>query len=413
MITDQKKYVMKTILYVVLLYTLALMVILSSCTKTTGDAYKKYEKGGEITYPGRADSVLVHSGYNRIQLSVVLGNDPLVTRLRAYWNNQLDSIDVAVKRTAGKDTVNVIIPNLVEGDYNFTVFTYDSQNHKSVVANASGKVYGQSYLSSLTNRVLKSVMPSTDGNKMELSWGEPAAGEIGTEVNYIGQTGVTRKIIVPSTEVNTELPDYKDGTMLTYRSSYKPDSTAFEIFLPASYSSVTLPRFERSLDKSKFALLLLPTDVLDGGYQWFQRFLWDENYNPPGFATENKIPCWFTFDAGESASIDRFKVWQANDRLYDRESVKAFELYGSNNPNSDGSWESWTKIGSYSSVKPSGLPVGQTTQADIDFAKAGEEFIAPDGTPKFRYYRFKLLTNWGNGSFMTMEEFTFYTHDRK
>jgi hypothetical protein len=411
MITDQKKYVMKTIPCLILLYMLALAVSLSSCTKTTGDAYKKYEKGGEITYPGRADSILVHAGYNRVQLSVVLGNDPLVTRLRVYWNNQLDSMDVAVKRTAGKDTVNVIIPNLIEGNYNFTVFTYDNQNHKSVVVNASGIVYGQNYLNSLVNRVLKSVTQSTDGNKIELSWGEPAAGELGVEVNYIGQTGLTRKIVVPSTQTNTELPDYKESTALTYRSLYKPDSTAFETFSPV-YSSVTLPKFERPLDKSKFALLELPTDVAEGGYGWFQKFLWDEKYDPPGFATESKIPCWFTFDSGESASISRFKVWQANDRLYDKESVKTFELYGSNNPNADGSWESWTKIGSYTSVKPSGLPVGQNSDTDITFAKAGEEFIVPAGTAKFRHYRFKLLTNWGNSDFMTMEEFTFYTHER-
>jgi hypothetical protein len=87
-------------------------------------------------------------------------------------------------------------------------------------------------------------------------------------------------------------------------------------------------------------------------------------------------------------------------------------LYGSDNPNPDGSWASWTLIGSYTSVKPSGLPVGQNTQADIDYAKAGEEFTVPSGTPKFRYYRFKLLSNWGNSHFMTMEEITFYTHDR-
>ena len=412
MITIQKKHVMKTIPYLVLLMSiLAYAILLSSCTKTTGDAYKKYEKGGEITYPGRADSVLVHAGYNRVQLSIVLGNDPLVTHLRVYWNNQLDSTDVAVKRTNSKDTVNVVIPNLIEGNYNFTVFTYDNQNHKSVVVNASGIVYGQSYLNSLVNRVLKSVTPSTDGNKIELSWGEPAAGELGVEINYTGQTGTPRKIVISPKEINTVLPDYQESTVLTYRSLYKPDSTAFETFSPA-YSSVTLPKFERQLDKSKFALLVLPTDVADGGYGWLQQYLWDEKYNPPGFATENKIPCWFTFDSGVLAAISRFKVWQANDRLYDKESVKTFELYGSNNPNSDGSWESWTKIGSYASVKPSGLPNGQNSDADVAFAKAGEEFKVADGTAKFRYYRFKLLTNWGNSSFMTMEEFTFYTHDR-
>ncbi|SDF54618.1 protein of unknown function [Mucilaginibacter pineti] len=403
---------MKTIKYFALLCVFGAVAWLTSCTKTTGDAYKKYEAGGEITYPGRADSVLVRSGYNRVQLAVVLGNDPLVTKIRIYWNNLLDSIDVAVTRTAGKDTATVIIPNLTEGNYNFVVYTYDSQNHKSVVSNASGVVYGPSYLASLTNRTLKSLTQSTDGNKIELAWGEPAGGELGIEVNYTGLNGVVRKIIVSPNEVNTELPDYKESTQLTYKSLYKPDSSAFETFSPAA-SSVTLPKFERQMLKSNFKIVILPTDVLEGGYGWLENFLWDENYNPPGFATRNQIPCWFTMDMGASASISRFKMWQANDRLYDQQNVKTFEVWGSNNPNPDGSYDSsWTKLTSCTSIKPSGAPLGTVTATDVAYAKAGEEFVLPAGSPKVRYIRIKCLTNWGNGSFMAMEELTFYTHDK-
>ena len=92
--------------------------------------------------------------------------------------------------------------------------------------------------------------------------------------------------------------------------------------------------------------------------------------------------------------------------------MKTFELYGSNNPSSDGSFNSWTLLGAYTSVKPSGLPVGQNTSADVAYAKAGEEFTIASGTPQSRYYRFKLLSNWGNASFMTMAEITFFTHER-
>jgi hypothetical protein len=408
MIAHQKSRIMKTIKY--LAFILGLGIIAVSCTKTVGDAYKKFEVGGEIKYPGRPDTAIAHSGLNRIQLSVILGNDPLVTKVRVFYNLGKDSIDVAVKRTSGKDTINVIVPNLAEGNYNFDVYTYDAAGHKSVVVNTGGISYGASYVSSLTNRTLVSLTQGTDG-KINLSWGAAAGGELGIEVNYISLAGVATKITVVPTQTLTVLPDYKDNTTLTYRSLYKPDPGAFETFSPPLLS-VTLPAFERQFDKTKFALLILPTDVLDGGYGWLQSYLWNENYNPPGFATQNKIPCWFTFDTGAAAALSRFKVWQANDRLYQLESVKTFELYGNNTPASDGSFTGWTKIGSYTSVKPSGLPVGQNSTADIAFAKAGEEFTVAAGTPAFRYYRFKLLTNWGNGNFMTMEEITFYTHDR-
>lgn len=402
---------MKMFKYFVFACSLGAIAIVASCTKTTGDAYKQYELGGPLKYPGRADTAIAHSGLNRIQVSVILGNDPLVTKVKVYYNNLKDSTQATVTRTAGKDTVNLIIANLGEGNYDFVVYTYDASGNKSVPVNTSGISYGASYVSSLTNRTLSSLTQSTDGTKINLAWGTAAAGELGIEVKYTGLAGDARTITVKPTETATVLPDYKESTPLTYRSLYKPEVGAFETFSPP-LTTVTLPKFERQFDKSKFALVTLPTDVKDGGYGWLQRYLWDDIYNPNGFATQSIIPCWFTIDAGSTAALSRFKVWQANDRLYDKESVKTFELYGTNAPSSDGSFSSWTLIGSYTSVKPSGSPRGTNTAVDIAFAKAGEEFAVAAGTPAFRYYRFKLLTNWGNSSFMTMEEITFYTRDR-
>lgn len=399
---------MKHIKYLAYLCVLSMVAILASCTKQ--DAYKSFEKGGEISYPGKADSVIVHSGFKRLQLSVVLGNDPLVTQIKIYYNDRQDSLTVPVTRTQGIDTVDVLISNLNEGNYNFDLYTFDSKNNKSVVTNISGEVYGDSYKSSLVNRTLLSVTQSVTGSVL-LNWGQPAAGEIGITLKYTDFNNVLKTVVVPPTTTLTELKDYKELTDLQYRSEYKPDSLSYDTYA-VDYATVKLPVFERPFDKSKFQELILPTDVLEGGYGWLLHFLWDENYNPPGFATQNKIPCWFTFDMGVSNSINRFKMWQANDRLYNQQNVKTFEVWGSNNPNPDGTWDSWTKLTTCTSIKPSGSPLGTNTAADIAYAKAGEEFVLPAGSPKVRYIRIKCLTNWGNGSFMALEELTFYTKDR-
>ncbi|WP_423736365.1 DUF4998 domain-containing protein [Chitinophaga caseinilytica] len=387
------------------------MIVLAaaSCSKDKRDAYKDFMKGGEIIYPGRADTVLVKPGLNRIKLSVVLGNDPLVSQLRVFWNNNADSVTVPIKRTSGIDTIDVLVPNLKEGNYNFAVYTYDDEGHVSIMVNAFGVAYGQNYTSSLVNRTLRSVEQSTDGSQVLLNWGEPAGGELGTEVKYKGADGVEKTITVPSTEAVTTLPDYESRSQLTYRSQYKPDTMAFEFFYPP-LSSATLPVFERQLAKSGFSVLELPTDV-KSNHGWLMHYLWDGNINS-GFATANQVPAWFTIDAGQSAALSRIKYWQATDRLYRIENVKTFEVYGSNSPAGDGSWDSWTKIGSFASVKPSGKPVGENTQEDVDFALAGEDFAVAAGTAKFRYYRFKLLTNWGNSAFFTMGEISLFTHDR-
>lgn len=381
---------------------------LSACRKE--DAYKKFMKGGEISYAGRVDSVIVHPGNLRIQLSLALGSDPLVTKVKAFWNERRDSVEMAVKRSSGKDTVNLVIGNLKEGNYNFSVFTYDNKNNSSVVVNTSGTVYGPSYHSSLVNRRLKDLGFSVDGNKLELNWAVASIDEAGVELKYIGQDGLEKTVIVPAKQLKTELADAKDGTAFKYRSLFKPEPNAIDTFSP-EYTNLTIPFFERKLDKTLFKEFILPTDARTA-HAWLMPYLWDEKYDPPGFATTNGKPVWFTFDTGVSSTLTRFKTWQANDRLYKGESVRKFEVWGSNDPNPDGSWESWTKLMDAESIKPSGLPLGQNSAADIAYAKAGEEFVLPAGTPKVRYIRLKLLENWGNGSFMAMEEITLWTKDR-
>ncbi len=390
---------------------LILASVMVSCSKTDGHAYKKYMKNGEIIYPGRPDSVIVQSGQNRLKLSIALGNDPSVSRVVVYWSNDQDSLEAPVTQLTGKDTIKLLIPGLTEGNYNFTVYTYDKTGHRSVPVNAFGMVYGPHYIGALTNRRLRSVVPSEDGTQVLLNWGTAASGEAGIDITYTGTDGTPQHITATDKETQTTLSTYKEGSTFTYRSRYKPDSTAFEYFYPEATASAMLPVFERQLPKANFKIYALPTDIKDN-WGWLLPYLWDNNYGTPGFATQEVVPSWFTIDCGTTAALSRFKMWQASDRLYKDANVRTFELYGSNNPAGDGSWASWTKIGAYESLKPSGLPLGQTSETDIAFALEGEAFIVPGGTPAFRYYRFKLLTNWENKNYMTIGEVTFYTHDR-
>ncbi|WP_316839507.1 DUF4998 domain-containing protein [Pedobacter gandavensis] len=388
--------------------TLIGCISLMACRKE--DAYKKFMEGGELSYAGRVDSVIMRPGNQRIQLSLVLGSDPLVTKVRAYWNERRDSLELPVTRTQGKDTVHMVIPGLKEGNYNFHVFTYDKAHNTSVVVNASGTVYGESYFNSLVNRRLKEIGFSLDGSKLELNWATGNIDEIGIELKYTSADGLPKTVIVPPKQLKTELTDAKEGSVLKYRSLFKPEPNAIDTF-SRDYANLTVPFFERKLDKTLFKELILPTDARTA-HSWLMPYLWDEKYDPPGFATTNGKPVWFTFDTGLSTNLTRFKIWQANDRLYTGESVRKFEIWGSNNPNPDGSWESWTRLMSCESLKPSGLPKGQNSAVDIAYAKAGEEFVFPAETPKVRYLRLKLLENWGNGSFMTMAEVNLWTNSR-
>lgn len=186
------------------------------------------------------------------------------------------------------------------------------------------------------------------------------------------------------------------------------------------YASVT-PLFEVELAKNKFKGVNLPTDTYEqhccgNGLG----SLWDGKWNVSGNDFHSKpgtgLPQWFTIDLGVTVSLSRFKFYHrksdgigAASGAYNGADPKLFELWGSNNPNADGSWGNWELISEFQSVKPSGLPVGSVSSEDFQFAVIdGEDFDIPPGTPKYRYLRWKTKKVWGSLDHVYMEELTFW-----
>ncbi|WP_343559105.1 DUF4998 domain-containing protein [Sphingobacterium sp.] len=381
----------------------------SSCRK--GDEYKKFFGDGELIYASRVDKVIVHPGNRRILLSTILSDDPLVSKIKVSWNEGKDSLVQTITRERGKDTLNLMINNLNEGVYNFVIHTYDDKNRTSVALNVSGTVYGESYSSSLGNRRLKALKYGADDNILNFSWASPNLDDIGVELLYRHKDGAMRTKMFVSNKVDTTLTDFDASTNFRYRTLFKPDSNAVDTFSVA-YVELAVPGFERELDKAKFKEYVLPTDATTN-HGWLMPFMWDGNYDPGnGFATINQMPQWFTFDMGVSATPSKFKIWQAADRIYAQENMRKFEIWGSDMPAGDGSWGNWTKLASCESRKPSGLPGTEKNDTDIAFAKAGEDFILPQGLPKVRYIRIKVLETWGQSIFTTIGELSVYTRDK-
>lgn len=182
------------------------------------------------------------------------------------------------------------------------------------------------------------------------------------------------------------------------------------------YSTVT-PLFEEQLDKSKFKVYRLPGDA-PAGYGWVMTRLWDGSTDGSnGFHTANMgtddnpsgFPHHFTFDLGTKAKLSRFKFWQRPGAfLYAHGNYKEFEIWGSNSPDQDGSWNGWTKLLECESIKPSGLPIGEVSNEDKAYALRGEEYIFPLSTPAVRYIRVNVLSTWGGDDYSHCMEMTFW-----
>lgn len=175
------------------------------------------------------------------------------------------------------------------------------------------------------------------------------------------------------------------------------------------FAEVT-PWLEELIPKP-FVKVDLPTDYTQPHNSGTARLelIWDGKYTSPDYVSVpgHGVPQWFTFDMKVQAKLSRVVLFNRTQErfLYNSGAVKRWEIYGSNDPNPNGSFDdSWTLLMECQSIKPSGLPPGENTEEDRVYAAAGEEFVFPEDTPPVRYLRWKVYENWGNVTHVNIVE---------
>lgn len=382
--------------------------------KKYNDDYKEFLDNREITYPGMAAKLGYQAGNLRTVLFWSPSPDPSIKNYLITWNNGTDSLVVPATSTDPAVKITVSVPNLKEYVYSFKVVARDAQGNKSVgqVLN-NVRVYGNAYTASLINRAHDPANPfefTTDGS-LKLNFTKADSSNYNTAIRYTNILGATEEQVLLANAGSVIISNYKLGTPIQYRSSFKPEKTSADAFFVSEYNN--FPEVFRivEMDKSKFQALNLPTDIRSE-YGWELYYLWNGKKNESegaGFHTGGSgMPQWFSIDLGEQVILHNFRIWQRSSALYNVGNLKKFEVWGSNAPGSDGSYNSWTKLTTFTSNKPSGLPVGQNSEADAVFAAAGEQFTFPAGPDKFRYVRFKVLETWGGVNYLHLMELSFY-----
>ena len=202
------------------------------------------------------------------------------------------------------------------------------------------------------------------------------------------------------------------------------------------------PWYEELADVTKIKSYPLPTDISyefpEAGLLVYHNgagnavggveALWNGETIPPFnkspryfFMTTNTsipyggLPASITIDLGVAFHMSRFVYWPrpnntpgaiTNSYIFGSTHVKKFELWGSNNPSPDGSYDSWTKIGSYESRRPSGEL--ENTEDDKKVALTGENFDMPEDIVPYRYIRYKVFSTWGAQPYWASSELQFY-----
>ena len=145
---------------------------------------------------------------------------------------------------------------------------------------------------------------------------------------------------------------------------------------------------------------------------WQLPGLFDDN-SGTGFHTDQGTGEWphhfvFAIDEGP-IKVSRIRVIQRDGFEFQHGMPRNFTLYGSNEypTKSEFDYSNWTKIGDFESQKPSGLPIGQNTNEDVELARSGEDFDVTVA-PSFKYFRVDVTKSWSGQPFICFMEFQLF-----
>lgn len=186
-------------------------------------------------------------------------------------------------------------------------------------------------------------------------------------------------------------------------------------FSDTLYATIT-PYDEQLIDMSNFYETNFPTDQYIGHAVGGSRkigFLFDGSFTQQtSWYTQltSGVPQHFTIFLQDTYQLSRIKLWQRGGDAYYYQAAnpRFFEIYGSMDPDPDGTWDSWTLLGSFENIKPSGDPDGANTPVDNETAEAGEDYEFEVDIPPVRYIRFRTTETWGLQSFVYIAEMEIY-----
>lgn len=234
-----------------------------------------------------------------------------------------------------------------------------------------------------------------------------AFSEYETDINMSVYTNTD---IIESKIRGLDTLDYTFGFLVTDKWGNTTD-TLYKTFKPL---------YETEFPPANFATFNLPGDAPQVTNGAALQYIWDGQLGWPWTSFTNQVPGGsgphtITFDMGTTGKVSRvwIRPYPEGSRYYYLTTMKRFEIYGSTAPSLSGELDaSWILLGSYTVVKPSGLPYGTDNTEDQTTAAAGFNWEADLLAPKVRYMRIRCLENFAGGTAQSINELKVYGDPR-
>ncbi|WP_343703758.1 DUF5000 domain-containing lipoprotein [Chitinophaga sp.] len=252
----------------------------------------------------------------------------------------------------------------------------------------------------------------------------------GIRLNWANQLGADVIVTVITREIRYGVEEYAQAANFYTKAvagvgavrGYSDEEREFGVYIHDRWNNVTdtvfgtfKPFFEEALDKKLFRRWN-PPGIPYSAYttpNWYIENLWNDRIeaSPTGGTGFANFGLEFTFDMGQMAKISRFKINQRPEPtlLYNYAHPKKFELWGSPHPNVNADFSTWIYLGTFESIKPSGLPLGQLTDEDLQYAHVnGEEWNMPLDAKPVRYIRFVCKETWAQANDVQVMELSMW-----
>lgn len=203
---------------------LILMVLsaIISCVDVD-ENYREFLEEGEILYTTKIDSIYSFAGNGRIQLSTFVTNAFSVNEFVVTYNGGDGNVSFPfTKNNEVTQRVDLIIPDLEERTYEFTVFTKDTDGNTSVNSRTFATSFGEDYRSRLTPRGIRNLV--FDGTNGLIVWNPSNSLERGSRIKFINTSGEEVLVNASTEDSETTLLNLDPNEKIEYLSSFVPTS---------------------------------------------------------------------------------------------------------------------------------------------------------------------------------------------
>ena len=276
------------------------------------------DQAGRI-YVGKIDSLQINGGTGRVEIVGSARYARTARTCRVSWGDSSQR-EFAMSEILDGDSVRILLNDIPEGNYMFSVQTFDEAGNKSIKESGHGISYGEEYRLSCTPKMV--VKLETNPSTVLLHW-SLIDHAVRMKVEYDAQDGTVKEVAVSPDDILTEIPlsDCKLGGRIISTTYILPEAHALDTIILEPMVQYFPESAEFPVDKTLFRIMNLPTDNTGCTYvHWAGPFppeyLIDDNtatkfhtgdtFDVP---TSNGVPCHVTIDLGVRARLSKYRVF--------------------------------------------------------------------------------------------------------